>query len=89
MAWNASRSVFGAVLALALISGVALAPAPVSATQTPEGFNQSWLMLGPYIQDAGGGAAPGVDRIRADYLTDGMIRESNFVPFDGAVVNTD
>jgi hypothetical protein len=46
-----------------------------------------WNLLGAYMQ--GGGAAPGVDAMRLDYLTDGSIPQEDFTFEPGAEINTD
>jgi len=52
------------------------------------GFVNAWLLLGPLGQD--GGAAPGEDVIRLDYLTDGdQIEELTVAPKAGDTVQTD
>jgi len=55
---------------------------------SPNGYINAWLILGPYAQ--GGGAAPGQDNIRQDYLTDGGdVTEFTVQPKAGDTVNTD
>ncbi len=48
---------------------------------------KAWNILGGFAQS--GGAAPGEDAIRADYLTDGQITELEFLWFPGATIDTD
>ncbi len=45
-----------------------------------------WLILGPYEQC--GGAAPGDELMRRDYLTDGTISEADIQPVAGDAINT-
>ncbi len=46
------------------------------------GYIKTWLLLGPFQND--GGAAPGPDLIRQDYLTDGVdLTETDVQPVDG------
>ncbi len=54
---------------------------------TTVGFIQQWLLLGPYGKD--GGAAPGEELIRMDYLTDGDEDELSILPRDGDQIETD
>ncbi|MBN1419841.1 MAG: hypothetical protein JXP34_13760, partial [Planctomycetes bacterium] len=51
------------------------------------GFILTWLILGPYSQPYGDDA--GIDNIRRDYLTDGVITEETVVPGDGREIDTD
>jgi hypothetical protein len=46
-----------------------------------------WNILGTYMQS--GGAAPGQDLMRQDFLTDGDTSELDFVFFPGAQISTD
>jgi hypothetical protein len=70
------------------IGMILLWPSVGLARQTPEGFGQDWLLLGPYTRDVGG-ADPGDAVIRRDYLTNGgSTTETSLVPTIGAVVST-
>jgi hypothetical protein len=75
-------------VALAVACGLAdFAPTIALAVQNDHQFNQTWLMLGPYYRKNLGGA-PGVSAIRADYLTDGPVTQSNLIPTAGGEINT-
>jgi hypothetical protein len=57
-----------------------------------QGFIKTWLLLGPYSTstDAGWGAAPALDNMRLDFLTDGAdITEANVRPKPGDTVQTE
>ena len=59
---------------------------PIGMTEL--GFINAWLLLGPF--DRAGGANPGEDIMRQDYLTDGAaIDELTVQPVAGDVVHTD
>ncbi|HEU5394749.1 MAG TPA: hypothetical protein VFV36_08085, partial [Candidatus Methylomirabilis sp.] len=65
-----------------------------SLVHNPSGFSSGcfigeWLLLGPYRQPFGNPAAPGIDSMRADWLTDGAgLDEATIVPREGDVVRT-
>ena len=46
-----------------------------------------WNLLGAYVQ--GGGATPGIDAMRSDYLTDGVATEDSFLWLPGMTIATD
>lgn len=77
-----SLLVFGLILAIGLATPV-IAP----AAQTAEGFGQSWLLLGQYMQSYQAGSNPGRSMYR-DFLTDGVITEKNIIPTAGMTINT-
>jgi hypothetical protein len=67
--------------------GLAMAwPTMATAIQTPEGFNQSWYVLGPYYQKWGIGQDTAGTRL--DYMTDGTFVDSRYIPTSNTVVNT-
>jgi hypothetical protein len=80
---------FGANDVTAQNGGVVSTLVPAAAdTMTSSGFIKAWLLLGPFSQS--GGAAPGEDAIRFDYLTDGVsVNEEDVLPKAGDTVNTD
>ncbi len=49
---------------------------------------RAWNLLGAYLQGPGGGAGPGDDLIRLDYMTDGDKTELDYVWFPGATIAT-
>lgn len=81
----AKAAMIAFALAFALMS---LTPRVVRAAQTsPEGFCQSYLLLGELSQP--GGANPALADRRLDYLTDGAgVTQNNLIPADGTTVNT-
>jgi len=71
-----------------LLIGVILLSLPVkSAEIDSRGFILNWLILGPLSRT--GGANPGVEAIREDYLTDGTVTEKTIMPFPGMIVDVD
>ena len=58
---------------------------PVGTTDA--GFVTAWLLLGPFTRD--GGANPGEDLMRLDYLTDGDSEEADLDPVAGDTVEPD
>ena len=76
----------GPIFAFALM--LVVAQNGFAAQTTPEGFCQSWLLLGQYERT--GSADPGLPAMRMDYLTDGAgVTEADLVPTAGTVINTD
>ncbi len=76
-----------------IINGVApddvIADGAASKVGLFDGWIGNWLLLGPYTQPEGGGAAPGDAIIRGDYLTDGDITELDIEPVADMIVETD
>jgi hypothetical protein len=82
---------FGQAQVTAQNGGVVSTLVPAASdTETTSGFVSAWLLLGPFSQPSTGGAAPGEDAMRLDYLTDGAgIEEIDIEPQAGDTVNTD
>ncbi len=85
MIQKCKKTTGGAVL-LAIAACVSISGSAYARVNT-YGFNQDWLVLGPYYRD-NTGANPGNASLRLDYLTDGVVTERNIIPTDGMVVNT-
>jgi hypothetical protein len=65
-------------------------PAECTLLQSPFdscGGIRRWNILGAYAN--AGGASPGLDAIRRDYMTDGAVAETDFVWFPGATIATE
>jgi hypothetical protein len=68
-------------------SGTVSTFVPAGNDLQENGFIKAWLLLGPYSKP--GGAAPGDDAIRLDYLTDGVNFETDVQPENGDTIDTD
>lgn len=76
----------GFALAVALMSVASLSG--FAAQTSPEGFCQSYLLLGELSQP--NGAGPSLANKRLDYLADGLgLTEATLVPEEGMVINVD
>jgi len=67
---------------------VAFAPTLAPAAQNYAGFNQGWMLLGPYVRDTAPNNPTAAD-MAMDYLRGGAVTETNLVPTIGGTVATD
>ena len=83
----------GAISTIILVnsSGLPSAECSYPPALSAEGFVKEWLLIGPFSQPSGfgWGAAPNVNNIRLDFITDGVTTQEDVEPRDGDQINTD